>query len=386
MQTVRAIKEWASESFPFDLDILKEMSSEPIPNHLKRWWFAIGGTPLYLFIIQAITGIILTFYYIPHPEEAFDSVVHITTQVRFGWFIRNIHRWAAHLMVFTLMLHMVRVFFTSAYRRPRELNWMIGVALLLTVFGFGFTGYSLVYEQLSYWASVVGTNIAEATPIVGGLLANFMRGGVEVSPNTLTRFFVFHIGVLPTVAVLLLLLHVVQIRLHGVTRLRFEGDETPAVELSMRVSAPVTPIRFHGGEADTPKQEASTEEQKVAAESYPFYPHHFYTELIMGLVLTFVLTILALVFPAHMGEPANPLVTPEHIKPEWYFFAMFRWLKLTSFQVGVVGSMFFLLILFFWPFIDRLFMKRLPGREVSFWIGLIGFFGFLVFTIWEALV
>ncbi|MCG8604126.1 cytochrome b N-terminal domain-containing protein, partial [bacterium] len=237
MQKIAAFKEWFIESFPLDLNLLKEVSSEPIPNHLKRWWFAIGGTPLYLFVIQAITGIVLTFYYVPNPAEAFNSVAQITTEVRFGWFVRSVHRWSAHLMVFTLLLHMIRVFFTAAYRKPRELNWMIGVALLLTTMGFGFTGYSLIYEQISYWAAVVGTNIAEATPIIGTTIANFMRGGPEVSSNTLTRFFVLHIGVLPTVIVLLLVLHVVQIRLHGVTRLRFEGDETPSVEVSGRVSA-----------------------------------------------------------------------------------------------------------------------------------------------------
>jgi len=383
MQRIRAAKEWAVDSFPFDLNVLKEMSSEPIPNHLKRWWFAIGGTPLYLFIVQVITGIILTFYYVPHPAEAFNSVAHITTQVRFGWFIRSIHMWAAHLMILTLMLHTIRVFFTSSYRRPRELNWMIGVGLLLATLGLGFTGYSLIYEQLSYWASVVGTNIAEATPIIGGLLGNFIRGGPEVGANTLTRFFVLHIGVLPTVMALLLALHVVQIRLHGVTRLSFDKDETPSLEVSMRVSAPVTPMRFQGeeeGEGD------AGDEQRVATETYPFYPDHFYTELIVGLFLTFILTILSLIHPAQMGEPANPLITPEHIKPEWYFFAVFRWLKLTSFQVGIIGSIVFLLILLFWPFIDRVFMKRFPGREVSFWLGVVGFLGFLAFTVWEALV
>ncbi|RMF57915.1 MAG: cytochrome bc complex cytochrome b subunit [Calditrichaeota bacterium] len=381
MQKIAAIKNWFVESFPFDLNVLKEISSEPIPNHLKRWWFAIGGTPLYLFVIQATTGIILTFYYVPDPAHAFNSVAHITTQVRFGWFIRSIHRWSAHLMVLTLLLHMMRVFLTSAYRRPRELNWMIGVGLLVTTMGFGFTGYSLIYEQLSYWASVVGTNIAQATPIIGGILANFIRGGPEVGPNTLTRFFVLHIGALPTIIVVLLALHVVQIRLHGVTRLRFREDESPAVEVSLRVSAPVGPVRPHGGESPT-----ASEEARVKEESYPFYPDHFYTELIVGLTLTFILTILALVFPAHMGEPANPLVTPEHIKPEWYFFAVFRWLKLTSFEVGVVGTMFFLLVLLVWPFIDRVFLKRFPGRDVSFWFGVAGFVVFLVFTVWEALV
>ena len=151
--------------------------------------------------------------------------------------------------------------------------------------------------------------------------------------------------------VLLLGLHVLLIRLHGVTKLQFKDDENES-----------------------------------KSQTFPFFPEHFYTELIVGLTLTYVLTILALVYPAQMGEPANPLVTPEHIKPEWFFFAMFRWLNLHSFQVGVVGSMCFLLILFLWPFIDRVFEKQLPGREVSFWVGVVGFLGFLGFTIWEAIV
>lgn len=380
MQKTAAIKQWFVESFPIDLNILKEISSEPIPNHLKRWWYAIGGTPLYLFVIQATTGIILTFYYIPDPAEAFNSVAHITTHVRFGWFIRSIHKWSAHLMVLTLMLHMMRVFFTAAYRKPREFNWMIGVGLLLTTMGFGFTGYSLIYEQLSYWAAVVGTNIAAATPLIGDVLGRFIRGGDEITANTLTRFFVLHIGVLPTVTVGLLALHVVQIRLHGVTKLRFDDDQQPSVEMSLRVSAPVTPVRSQGGET------GGDEEEQVKAESFPFYPDHFYMEVIVGLTLTFILTILALVYPATMGEPANPLVTPEHIKPEWYFYATFRWLKLTSFQVGVMGTMVFLGILLFWPFIDRFFQRKWPARDVSFWCGVVGFFVFLIFTVWEAMV
>ncbi|MCH7940268.1 MAG: cytochrome b N-terminal domain-containing protein [Candidatus Marinimicrobia bacterium] len=349
-----AIKEWAVESFPFDLNILKELSSEPIPNHLKRWWFAIGGTPMYLFMIQAITGIFLTFYYVPHPAEAYNSIAYITTEVRFGWFIRSIHKWSAHLMIFTLMLHMMRVFFTGAYRRPRELNWMFGVCLLLITFGFGFTGYSLLYEQVSYWASVVGANIAAATPFIGDDIGNFLRGGNDIGPNTLTRFFVLHIGVLPTAMVVLLGLHVLQIRLHGITTLQFKKDRA--------------------------------ERENPHAESFPFYPNHFYTELILGLFLTFLLTILALVYPAEMGERANPLVTPEHIKPEWFFYAMFRWLKLTSLQVGVMGTMIFMGMLMFWPFIDRVFERKWPGREISFWLGVLGFIIFLVFTIWEAVV
>ena len=337
------VKNWAVESFPFDLELLKEISSEPIPNHLKKWWFAVGGTPLYLFMVQVITGIFLTFYYVPTPTEAYNSVEFITVQVRFGWFIRSIHKWSAHLMVFTLMLHMMRVFFTAAYRKPRELNWMLGVGLLLTTMGFGFTGYSLVYEQLSYWAAVVGTNIAAATPLIGDLMGNFIRGGSEVGSNTLTRFFVLHIGILPAAMIAILSLHVVQIRLHGVTRLNFDDkNETPSVQVSMRISAPVSPLSFGEKKSDEGSESGETSEDQEKVETFPFFPDHFYTELIIALFVTFILTILALVFPATLGPPANPLITPDHIKPEWFFYAMFRLLKLVPMQVGIVGTMFFI--------------------------------------------
>jgi|SaaInl4_135m_RNA_FD_contig_61_757738_length_8595_multi_5_in_0_out_0_4 quinol-cytochrome oxidoreductase complex cytochrome b subunit len=340
---------WLRQSFPVDGEVLREMSSEPIPNHLKRWWYALGGTPAYLFIVLAATGISLTFYYRPSPEVAYESVGRITNEIRFGWLIRSVHHWAANLMVLSVILHVIRVFFTRAYRKPRELNWMFGVGILIVIFTFGFTGYSLVYEQLSYWAAVVGTNIAEATPIVGPYLATFMRGGVDITSNTLTRMFVLHIGVLPTVIVILLGLHIVQIRLHGVS--------------------------IPDGEA-----------KKDAGKTFPFFPNHLMTELVIGLSLTILLVVLALIAPAPLGEPANPNVTPEHIKPEWYFFAMFRWLKLTSFKVGVLGTMGFVGIFLFWPFIDRLIERAFPGKGVAMWIGVLGVLTLIAFTIWEAFV
>ncbi|MAF09532.1 cytochrome bc complex cytochrome b subunit [Candidatus Poribacteria bacterium] len=340
---------WLRDAFPIDGEVLKEFSSEPIPNHLKRWWYALGGTPLYLFIVLAATGISLTFYYRPSPDVAYESVSRITNELRFGWFIRSVHHWAANLMVLAVLLHILRVFFTRAYRKPRELNWMFGVAILITLFTFGFSGYSLVYEQLSYWATVVGANIAEATPIVGPYMARFLRGGADISSNTLTRMFVIHIGVLPTAVVGLLGLHLLQIRLHGVA----------------------IPDGEH--EADRGK-------------TFPFFPNHLMTELVLGLALTILLTVLALIAPASLGDPANPNVTPEHIKPEWYFFPMFRWLKLTSFEVGVLGAMAFVGVFLFWPFIDRLLERLFPGKGVAMWIGVVGVLTLIVFTVWEAFV
>ena len=355
MTKIKAVKDaaggWLAASFPFDFDeLFKEVSAEPIPNHLKRWWYALGGTPLYLFIIQVVTGITLTFYYTPTPESAFASVEHITTQVRFGWYIRSVHHWAANLMVFALILHVLRTFFTRAYRYPRELNWIIGSCLLLTTFGFGFTGYSLVYEQLSYWAAVVGTNIAEATPLIGPMIGRFMRGGDDIGPNTLTRFFVFHVGVLPTAIFMLLGLHVFQIRIHGVSQP--EGEP----------------------------------EQSGPTNTFPFFPDHFFTELLLGLALTIILTVLALIAPATVGEPANPNVTPEHIKPEWYFFPVFRWLKLTSFEVGIMGALVAVGLFIFWPFVDRVLERAFPRKQVSIWIGAVVVVTLIVFTIWEAMV
>ncbi|MBM3216091.1 cytochrome bc complex cytochrome b subunit [Candidatus Poribacteria bacterium] len=358
MPNMRRAVNWAKRSFPLDLDEFKHLTAEAIPMHLKHWWFALGGTPLYLFVVQAMTGIILTFYYSPSPGTAYQSVAHITNEVRFGWYIRSVHHWAANLMVLAVLMHVVRVFFTRAYRKPREMNWMFGVAILLTVFTFGFTGYSLVYEQLSYWAAVVGTNIAEATPVVGHMMARFIRGGDEVGANTLTRFFVLHIGVLPTVMVILLGFHVLQIRLHGV---HFD-------------------VAIH---ADADLDEGDEEE---AGKTFPFFPDHVMTELIIGMTLTILLTVLALIAPAPLGQMADPNVTPEHIKPEWYFFPMFRWLKLTSFTVGVLGAMVFVTIFLFWPVVDRLLERAFPNKHATVWIGIVGVLILIAFTIWELFV
>lgn len=338
---------WLSKSFPVNQDALIELTSEPIPNHLKRWWWALGGTPMYMFVVQVITGLMLIFYYVPDTEHAYNSIAYITYEANYGWLIRSIHRWSSNIMIASLILHMMRVFFTKSYRAPRDLNWMFGVVLFLLTLVFGFTGYSLVYEQMSYWAMKVGTGIAGATPLIGGWIADFMRGGTDIGQNTLTRFFLFHVVLLPLLTALAIGIHVYLIRVHGVTEHKFKGDE------------------------DQPKK------------TFPLWPDHIMTELVMVSIIMTVLIVLSLLFPAQLGDPANPNVTPLHIKPEWYFYPVFRWLKVTNLTVGVLGPMVFLALLFLWPFIDKWFDKVFPEKEIGFWIGILGMLTICVFTVWE---
>ncbi len=342
--------DWLGERIPVNLQDLKALTNEPVPNHLKHWWYALGGTPAILFTIQIVTGIFLLFYYVPTPAEAYASVQNITYEIQFGWYIRSVHKWASELMVVTVILHMSRVYFTGAYRKPREINWMIGVVILFLTLGLGFTGYSLIYDQLSYWAAVVGTKIAESTPWIGPLAADFIRGGPEITGNTLTRLYVFHVVVFPLLLAGLVGVHIIFVRLHGVTE--FETDD----------------------------------DKRQKHKTFPLFPNHVLTEGIIAILILYMLTIMAIMFPAGLGEQANPLVTPEHIKPEWYFYASFRWLKITNVYIGVLGQIAFVGIIILWPFIDRVMENKFPKAEMSVWIGILGFSFYLALTVWEAMV
>jgi quinol-cytochrome oxidoreductase complex cytochrome b subunit len=344
------IGDWLGERFPVHLAQLKEMTNEPVPNHLKRWWFCLGGTPAYLFVVQIITGILLAFYYQASPQTAYDSVAYITDEVNYGWYFRSLHKWAATLMIATVILHQMRVYFTGAYRKPRELSWLVGMLLLFCTLCTGFTGYCLVYEQLSYWGATVGANIADQVPVIGSVGKRLFLAGEVYNEHTLSRFYIIHAAVIPVTMILLLAVHILLIRLHGVTEFKF-ADEPP----------------------DQPSH-------------YSFFPDHFFTELIIGLVLMLILSALATVLPAVMGPRADPLTTPEVIKPEWFFYVMFRWLKLFSGTAAVLSIGLIVFAMFAWPFIDALFRRIRKGSELSVWIGIVAVLVLVGLTTWEALV
>ncbi|HLE53094.1 MAG TPA: cytochrome b N-terminal domain-containing protein [Anaerolineales bacterium] len=172
-----------------------------------NWLYTLGSATLFVALLQIVTGILLTIYYVPTPDHAYDSVQYITTQVPAGWLIRGLHHWGASAMVALTGLHMVRVILYGAYKYPREVTWFTGVFLLLVVTAFGFTGYLLPWDQKAYWATTVGTRIAGVAPVVGEGILRIMRGGEELTAITLARFFGVHVWVLPAALLLLIIVH-----------------------------------------------------------------------------------------------------------------------------------------------------------------------------------
>jgi quinol-cytochrome oxidoreductase complex cytochrome b subunit len=189
-----------------------------------NWLYTLGSATLFLAFNQAITGILLTIYYVPSPDHAYNSVQYITTQVPAGWFIRGLHHWGASAMVIVTVLHMLRVIYYGAYKYPREMTWLTGVFLLLIVIGFGFTGYLLPWDQKAYWATTVGTKIAEVTPWIGDWLLRILRGGEELSAVTLARFFGAHVWFLPAALILLISVHLYLVIRIGISAVPQKGE------------------------------------------------------------------------------------------------------------------------------------------------------------------
>lgn len=172
-----------------------------------NWLYTLGSATLFVAINQIVTGILLTIYYVPTPDHAYDTVQYITTQIPFGWFVRGLHHYGASAMVVLSVLHMVRVIYYGAYKYPRELTWFSGVFLLLIAIGFGFTGYLLPWDQKAYWATTVGTRIAGTPPFIGDWILRVVRGGPELSAVTLARFYGVHVWILPAALFLFLAIH-----------------------------------------------------------------------------------------------------------------------------------------------------------------------------------
>ncbi len=305
MTVLAHVRSWLDERLEWD-DLIAPLRKKTVPRHKLSYWYFLGGMTLFLFGVQVITGILLLLYYRPG-AEAFESVQYLVTQVQFGWLLRSIHSWSANLMVFTAFAHMFSVLFLKAYRKPRELTWVTGVVLLFLVMGFGFSGYLLPWNTLAYFATKVGTEITGQVPIVGRPLMIFLRGGEEVTGATLTRFFGFHVAVLPGLATLLIGIHILLVQRLG-------------------MSVP-------------PKTESEWIVNPSARREMKFFPNFALRELMAWYVALGILGALAAIFPWNLGVKADPFApAPAGIKPEWYFLFMFQTLKLIPSKVWIIDG------------------------------------------------
>ena len=314
-------------------------SKKKVPLHRHSYWYYWGGISLLCFIVQAVTGILLLIYYKPGPE-AYDSVRQITYDIHFGWLIRSAHNWSATLFLISVFVHMFSVFFMKSYRKPREFGWWSGVLLLLLGLTFGFSGYLLPMEELSYFATEVGLATPEALPLIGKGIANLLRGGLEVSDVTVQRFFALHVVILPLLYLPLLGFHLWLVQKHG--------------------------------NALPPSEDAKPEAER---KSIPFFPNFLAKDLGMWLMTLNAIAIMASLFPPQLGKPGDPISpAPAGIHPEWYFMSPFATLKIIGRLIPgtfgeAAGMTLFAIGLILWfivPFYDIKTKGGLVARKATY--------------------
>jgi ubiquinol-cytochrome c reductase cytochrome b subunit len=310
-----------------------------LSEEATAWYYTVGlgWFSFYLFMVESITGLILMIFYVPSSSEAYGSMVQIMTDVPLGNLMRNVHRLGAHLMVAIVFLHMVRTFITASYKPPRQFIWVTGVILLLVTLVLSFSGYLLPWDQLAYWAVTIGSSMADATPGLGDAINKLLRGAVDVGGQTLLRFYLLHVFLLPGVALLLISVHYYAVRKQEISPIHELFDNMP-------------PTR-----------------RKI-----PFLPDQVYFEVAAIAALTFGLIFINQFFwNATLEGHANPFVTPQHTKAPWYFLWLQGMLKVGDkffFGLLLAGVMFGGLLVL--PYIDRNPSRKLKDRKVAL-VGLV---------------
>lgn len=247
--------------------------------------WGLGGAAAVLVLLLMASGVMLKFAYIPTPDRAYNSIVMLQTSVPFGSFIRNMHHWSANILVLTVFLHMLRVFYTGAYKGPRAVNWWIGLTIFAVILSANFTGYLLPWDQLAFWAVTISTSMTAYLPIVGEWLQPLLVGGKELGPRTLSNFFAMHTAILPSILVMVLPFHFWRIRKAGGLAAKDVAQSNP----------------------------------NAKAERIDTIPHLFVRELAMAACVVALVMFLAAVWDAPLGFKANPGLSPNPTKAPWYF-------------------------------------------------------------------
>lgn len=282
-------RNWIEERY--DIDKFKAFAAlKRVPSHRYEIWYFTGGIALFLFIMQFITGAALALYYVPHPEYANKSVIEIVTKLHAGWFFRSLHHWGAQLAIAVLVIHAFTALLLKSYRKPRELTWMSGFILLGISIFFGLSGYFLLWDERAFAAVRVATGGAGNLPLIGDVIKGFLRGGIDVTGESLTRFYAFHVSILPLITILLIVGHLVLVQYHGMSLPRSE-------ENNQRLDK-------------------------------PYFPNIVYKDLAIWLIVLGIVVTMATLLPPEIGKQADPFApAPENIKPEWFFLFLFQTLK-----------------------------------------------------------
>ncbi|MDO8596950.1 MAG: cytochrome b N-terminal domain-containing protein [Sulfuricaulis sp.] len=316
----------------------------------------LGLISLYLFVILVVTGVLLMFYYVPSTAQAYNDMKDLEFVVTAGQVLRNMHRWAAHLMVLSVALHLCRVFYTAAYKPPREFNWNVGVMLFLLTLGLSFTGYLLPWDQLAFWAITVGTSIAGYAPVVGEKLKYLLLGGNTVGQSALLRFYVLHVMVLPIMALLFFAIHLWRVRKDG--GLARPGEPAVAEQVLAASALPLT--KTYGlmelARGTTPAVGVQPDDEVFA------WPHLLFRELLLFMAVVAVVLVAAIFWNAPLEELANPVYPPNPAKAPWYFLGLQELVSYSAFWGGVVVPGLIVAALAALPYLDR----RRTGMGVWF--------------------
>ncbi len=325
------IREWIEDRTGLS-NLLKIALDEPVHGGAK-WSYVFGSALVFLFALQAITGIVMASYYSPSSTAAWGSVYYLQEKTSFGWFVRGIHHYGSSAMIILALVHMFQVFIFGAYKKPRELNWISGIILLLFLMGFGLTGYLLPWDQKGYWATQVATNIMGTIPVIGDHIKVLHQGGSDYGNFTLTRFYALHVFLLPLSLLFFLFVHIVLFRKHGVT--------------------PYWKIK----------------EDVLKSRVDPFWPDQVFKDIVFAMIVYALLA--GWVFwnkGAELYGPADP-ASNFLARPEWYFLFLFQLLKYCQGKFLIVGTVIIpalaVIFLFVLPFIDRS-TSRFPSRRVPF--------------------
>jgi ubiquinol-cytochrome c reductase cytochrome b subunit len=323
-----------------------------VPDRLT-WWHTLGSATLAVFTVQVVTGIVLATFYSASPDHAYNSIEYIQHEVASGALLRGIHHWAASAMVILIIAHMIRVFAMGAYKYPREVNWLLGVILLILVLGFSFTGYLLPWDQKAYWATAVGTSIAGTTPVIGSILVTVLRGGGELGAATLSRFYAFHVLLLPALLGIVVLLHLGLVVKQGIApRPKALEEGSPP-----RTDDPGYPAYYNDAYRATKRG------------GVRFYPDIVGKDAVASSLVILLIVTLAWKLGAPLEPPADPTDTAYIPMPEWYFLPLYQLLKLVpgsleSFvAVGIPGVLILTLVLL--PILDRRHPRNLLKRPVA---------------------